>query len=48
MIKKLVDKRSDFAKCKKFEPRVDCYKLCPEINDENDFRDTRADWSTGC
>jgi len=48
VIKNLIDKRSDFGRCKKFESRVDCYKLCPEINDDNEFREVRADWSTGC
>lgn len=48
VIKKLIDRRSDFGKCKRFEYRVDCYKLCPDINDENEFREARADWSNGC
>jgi hypothetical protein len=48
LIKKLIDTRSDFAKCKAFVGRVDCYKLCPEINDENEFREVSAYWSKDC
>lgn len=48
LIKKLIDIKSDFAKCKRFESRIDCYKLCPDINEDNEFRDTRADWRTDC
>lgn len=48
IIKKLVDTKSDFAKCKKFEQRVDCYRLCPDIGDDNEFREIRVDWSKGC
>jgi hypothetical protein len=48
IIKKLINTRSDFAKCKKFELQVDCYKLCPDINDDNEFREVRADWKRDC
>jgi hypothetical protein len=48
VMKDLIRQRSDFANCKRFEPRVDCYKLCPNINDDNEFQSTRADWSTSC
>lgn len=48
VIKKLIDTRSDFAKCKSFEGRVDCYKLCPEVNDDNEFREVSAYWSKDC
>ena len=48
VIKKLIDAKSDFAKCKRFEWRVDCYKLCPEVNEDNEFREVSAYWSTGC
>jgi len=48
VIKKLIDTKSDFAKCKSFEFRVDCYKLCPDINDENEFREIRVDWNKDC
>jgi len=47
-IKKLVNIRSDFGKCKKFELRVDCYKLCPDINEDNEFRSVSADWKKDC
>lgn len=48
VIKKLIDKKSDFAKCKSFEGRVDCYKLCPDINEDNEFREVRVDWRKDC
>jgi hypothetical protein len=48
IIKNLVRAKSDFAKCKSFDFRIDCYKLCPEIDAENEFREIRADWSKDC
>lgn len=48
VIKKLIDKKGDFAKCKNFEGRVDCYKLCPDINEDNEFREIRVDWKKDC
>ncbi|HEY4244431.1 MAG TPA: hypothetical protein VGM88_31675 [Kofleriaceae bacterium] len=47
--KKLVDKSSDFSKCEKFDFRVDCYKLCPDIDtDTNEMKSTSVSWRTGC
>lgn len=47
--KKLVEKNSNFARCEKFNYRVDCYKLCPDIDQEtNDYRSTSASWRTDC
>ncbi len=47
--KKLIDRSSDFKKCEKFESRVDCYKLCPDIDDEtNEMKSTSVSWRTGC
>ncbi|MEO7732413.1 MAG: hypothetical protein ABIY55_15700 [Kofleriaceae bacterium] len=48
IIKKLINTRSDFAKCKKFELQVDCYRLCPDISEDNEFREIRADWRKDC
>jgi hypothetical protein len=48
VIKKLIETKSDFAKCERFEPQVDCYKLCPEIDDNDEFREVRADWDADC
>lgn len=48
VIKKLIDTKSDFSKCKSFEFRVDCYTLCPDINEDNEFRDARVDWQKDC
>jgi hypothetical protein len=44
----LVKKDSDFAKCTEFKPRVDCYKLCPDIDDDGEFRSTSPRWREGC
>ena len=47
--KKLVERKSDFARCTRFEARVDCYRLCPEIDtDTNEMRSTYASWRTSC
>ena len=40
----LISKRSDFGKCKRFEPRLKCYTLCPEVNDEGEYREGSARW----
>jgi hypothetical protein len=47
--KKLTEKNSSFGKCEKYDYRVDCYKLCPEIEAEtNEMRSVYASWRTGC
>lgn len=47
--KKLIEKNSSFAKCEKFNYRVDCYKLCPDIDQEtNEYRSTSVSWRTDC
>lgn len=48
IIKKLVDKDSDFARCEVFEDQVDCYKLCPDINEQGEFREVSVSWRTDC
>jgi hypothetical protein len=48
VIKHLIDRNHSFEKCKRFEPRVDCYKQCPEIHDDNRFSEPSADWRTDC
>jgi hypothetical protein len=44
----LVKKDGDFAKCTKFERRVDCYKLCPDIDDDGEFRAASPRWREDC
>lgn len=39
---------SSFARCKKFEPRVDCFKQCPEIGDDLRLREVSPSWREGC
>jgi hypothetical protein len=47
--KELDDKSSSFSSCpKKFDTRVDCYMLCPEIDEEANFKSTSTSWSTDC
>ena len=48
VMKRLIDTDRDFAKCKRFEASVDCFKLCPEIGDDNRFRDSGPSWRSGC
>ena len=48
IIKKLRDTDSDFAKCKRFVPQVDCYKLCPDVNEDGEFRDVNVSWKKDC
>jgi hypothetical protein len=44
----LVKKDSDFARCTTFEPQVDCYKLCPDIDAEGQFRAASPRWREDC
>lgn len=47
--KELDGKSSSFASCpQKFDTRVDCYKLCPDIDEDGNFRSVSASWRTGC
>ncbi len=44
----LIKKDSDFAKCTKFDRQVDCYKLCPDIDAEGEFRAASPRWRERC
>jgi hypothetical protein len=48
VIKRLISADRDFAKCKRFEASVECFKLCPDIGDDNRFRDSGPSWRSGC
>jgi hypothetical protein len=48
VLKRLISSHSDFAKCKRFEVRVDCYKQCPEIDSDNRLRESSPSWREGC
>lgn len=48
VIRKLIGIKADFARCKRWEYRVDCYTLCPAIEDDGAYRDARADWKRDC
>jgi hypothetical protein len=47
-IKKLIDKDSDFKRCKEFVGQVDCYKLCPDVNEDGTIREQNASWRSDC
>ncbi len=44
----LVKKDSDFARCATFEPQIDCYKLCPDIDADGEFRAASPRWRERC
>lgn len=46
--KRLMEQNSRFKDCKAFEERVDCYRLCPDIDENGEFRAVSIEWSTGC
>jgi len=48
VIKKLIGIKSDFGKCKQFVYRVDCYKLCPSVDENGEFREAHPDWKKDC
>jgi hypothetical protein len=48
VLKRLISSRSDFAMCKRFETRIDCYKQCPEIDSDNRVRESSPNWREGC
>jgi hypothetical protein len=39
---------SRFTSCKRFEVKVDCFKQCPQIDDDLRFREESANWREGC
>ncbi|MFT3692046.1 MAG: hypothetical protein QM831_02815 [Kofleriaceae bacterium] len=47
-LKSLIRSKSEFSKCEKFEVQVDCFKLCPDIRDDNTFSESSPSWRTGC
>jgi hypothetical protein len=48
VIKKLVNIKSDFEKCKQFTYRVDCYRLCPKIDENGDLQEAHREWKRDC
>ncbi len=43
-LEKLKNEKSAFRDCKRFVPIVMAYTLCPEINDEGEFRSVSVSW----
>jgi hypothetical protein len=48
LVKQLIDKKSDFAKCKHYEAHVDCYRACPDVSDDGQIRSHSTNWREGC
>ena len=48
LLKRLISSHSDFAKCKRVETRVDCYKQCPDIDSDGRLRESSPSWREGC
>jgi len=48
VIQRLIGIKSDFARCKSWEYRVDCYTLCPTVEEDGSFREPRVDWRKDC
>jgi len=43
-----IDTNRSFARCKRFEPKVECYQVCPDVNDRGVLRFSSASWRTSC
>jgi len=39
---------STVSKCKRVETRVDCYKVCPDVDDDGKFREASPSWRERC
>jgi len=48
IMQELIHNHSDFAKCKRFDAKVNCYTLCPDINDDSEYSEGSARWETNC
>jgi hypothetical protein len=48
ILKQLINRKSDFGKCKHFEARVDCYKECPSVDDGDRYNEQSPSWREGC
>lgn len=42
------DLRKKAAGCKKVDTRVDCYKVCPDIDNDGTFRQVSPSWRERC
>lgn len=47
-VKRLINSKSDFAKCKHFDVRIDCYKISGDVSDRGDIRRGSPSWREGC
>jgi hypothetical protein len=39
---------SRFSSCKRFETRIDCFKQCPQIDDDLKFHEDSPNWRENC
>ncbi len=39
---------SAVAKCKRVEARVDCFKVCPDVDDDGKYRESSPSWRERC
>jgi hypothetical protein len=46
IMKALINKRSDFAKCKQWKWELRCWTLCPDVNDEAEHREDGVRWGS--
>jgi hypothetical protein len=46
--KQFVEKYPAYAKCEKFVARVDCYRYCPEVQEDGELHLGDIEWKTGC
>lgn len=44
VLKRLFEKNSKFKECKRWEKKLRCYSLCPEINEEGDYIEGSVRW----
>jgi hypothetical protein len=44
VMENLISKRSDFAKCKRWDRAMRCYTLCPDIDAEGELRESSVRW----
>lgn len=47
-LKRLIDSHSELSRCKEFEARVDCFRLCPDVDDDGRMQNASPSWREGC
>jgi len=44
IMQELIHNHDDFSRCKRFEPKLRCYTLCPDIDDDSGYSEGSARW----